>query len=120
LEERSYYRNHFKTSNNLFLQFSTKGDLIYQSGNILEEYSEILEIGDILLDPHSRSMEMVLGKDKKFLAIIQEALKEFRDEKYPIATRAREYDFIKFNIICKRNEWSKEIEGFCLAFTEQS
>ena len=78
-----------------------------------------IDINNYLLSPETRLLEIVLGKNEKFLAIIQQNLKEFEEAKIPISNKSGEFEFMGYNIICKRNEWNKTIEGFCIVFAEE-
>jgi len=63
--------------------------------------------------------EVILGKNEKFLTLLQNNLKEFEEAKIPFSTKTGEFEFMGYSIICKRNEWTKAIEGFCIIFAEE-
>ena len=61
-------------------------------------------------------MSVALSKNKKFFLLVQDLIRIGQESKSTLPAKDVEFENVHFKFVCKRNEWNKTFDGFCLAF----
>jgi len=75
-----------------------------------------LEAQDYLYVPTTRSMQIVLAKNKKFYNLITNMLKESEKELNSVVVSSGNFEGYEFELITRRNISTNKLEGFSLIF----
>lgn len=130
-EHRDYYHSFLQKTRDLFLEFSSDGNLVYQNRPLTDSesryssinicpllYSTVANIQDFLINPQARSLASILGKTEKGLSIFENHIKETRETLALLLVRKGKLEGINYEFIGRRKEGRKESGVFSIIFRE--
>ena len=73
---------------------------------------------NILQNPKSRYMSIVFGKNKQLLELVKDTVRGFKESSILSTIHKVEFDGLNLTFVCKKNEWSKAVDGFSIVFND--